>query len=240
MDKDKIFSEPRQDLVDFVFDESVAKVFSDMIRRSVPGYETIVSLIGSIAEKYSQPDTNIYDLGCSLGASTLSMHSRIPHSNVRYIAVDNSAAMLGKCKSNIEGVVPTGQFEIRNRNVEDVEINNASVVVMNFTLQFIEPKLRDQVVNQIYSGMQSGGVFILSEKLLQQTQDEEIHDLLHDRFKLSNGYSELEISQKRTALENVMELETRNEHEKRLTDAGFSVVSQWFQSFNFASFIAIK
>ena len=241
MDKDKIFAEEQGHVVDFKFDESVSRVFPDMIRRSVPGYETIIELCGSIAEKYIQPESNIYDLGCSHGASTLSMFSRIRHDSVQFIAVDNSSAMIEKCRLNLQPLAATGRLRLVEKNVEEVAIENASIVVMNFTLQFITPAQRGPLVQRIYEGLNPGGVFILSEKICFDESDESVlQQQLHEQFKSSNGYSKLEVSQKRSALEKVMVIEQKDQHLGRMQAAGFAHVVQWFQSFNFASFIAVK
>jgi tRNA (cmo5U34)-methyltransferase len=241
MDKDKIFSRKRDHVVDFKFDESVSRVFPDMIRRSIPGYETIIELCGSIAEKYAQPDSNIYDLGCSHGATTLSMSSRALHDSVTFVAVDNSSAMLDKCRVNLGTLESKGRLRLVESDVERVEIVRASIVAMNFTLQFITPVHRDPLVQQIYEGLNPGGVFILSEKIsFGDSEETVLQQQLHEQFKSSNGYSELEVSQKRTALEKVMVIEQKEQHLERIKNAGFRHAAQWFQSFNFASFIAVK
>ncbi len=241
MDKDKLFAQALPQVVDFKFDESVSRVFPDMIRRSVPGYEAIIELTGSIAEKYAQPATNIYDLGCALGASMLSMSSTINQESIQYIGIDNSAAMLEECQKILQPVIPRHQFQLIEGQVEDAAIDNACIVVMNFTLQFINPALRDQLVGRIYQGLIPDGVFIVSEKIdFSNDQESTLQQQLHEQFKISNGYSELEISQKRIALEQVMILDDREQHLDRLRRAGFKNAVQWFQSFNFASFVGVK
>ena len=136
---DKVYAGKLPRVVDFVFDRQVAAVFPDMIRRSAPGYETIVSLLGVIAERFAQPDSNIYDLGCSLGASMRSVHSRIADPSVRFIGVDNSAPMLEKCRENLDGVIDAGRFRLLHCDIREVEIKNAGMVILNFTLQFLDP-----------------------------------------------------------------------------------------------------
>jgi len=113
--------------------------------------------------------------------------------------------------------------------------------VLNFTLQFIDRDLRDTVVQAIYDGLRPGGIMVLSEKVC--FEDEHLDQLnidLHHNFKRARGYSELEIAQKRTALENVLLPETLSQHKQRISRAGFSSCDVWFQCFNFASLIALK
>ena len=241
MVRDKLYAGQRADVVDFVFDDSVAEVFPDMIRRSIPGYETIVSMIGCIAETYAIQGSHVYDLGCSLGASTLSMASRIEPGRVRYICIDNSQDMISRCMANLEKHIGGEELQCVESDICDTEISNASVVVMNFSLQFIDPQLRNELVQGIYNGLHPGGVLILSEKVDGGDEASRLfHNALHEQFKKANGYSELEISQKRSALENVMILNTIEEHLDRLSRCGFSSVRQWFQTLGFCSFIGQK
>lgn len=238
---DKIYASPLARMVDFRFDERVADVFPDMIQRSVPGYGTLITNIGIIAGHYAQNDSDCFDLGCSLGAVTLSMRQRIKADNCRIIAIDNSAAMIERAQRIITEDNNRVPVVLKQEDIAESSITNASVVVMNFTLQFIDPALRDDLIKKIYAGLQPGGVLIISEKLAFADQNsQQIQQQLHLDFKRANGYSDLEISQKRSALEKVLIPETAAAHHQRLQQAGFNQTEQWFQCFNFASFIAIK
>ena len=238
---DKIYASRHEQVRAFEFDERVAAVFPDMINRSVPGYGEIISMLGVIGERFIQPNSHVYDLGCSLGASTLGVVSRLKQPGVKVIGIDNSAAMVERCRRNIEASGATGNIEIRCEDILNVVIENASLVVLNFTLQFIEPDLRLPLLKRIYNDMLPGGGLCLSEKISFENQSEaELNIKLHHDFKRANGYSDLEISQKRTALENVLIPETADAHFARLKEAGFSHVQLWFQCFNFVSLLAIK
>lgn len=239
--KDNIYAEPHAKVGDFTFDQKVVEVFPDMIQRSVPGYATIISTIGEIAQRFVQPNSTLYDLGCSLGAATLAMRRNVDHHPCQIIAIDNSAAMIERCQLHIDGFRSSVPVNVVQADINDVDIIDASVVVMNFTLQFIAPEKRQAMIDKIYQGLRPGGVLVLSEKL--RFEDEHINDALidlHHEFKRANGYSELEISQKRSSLENVMKIDTPAHHRQRCEQAGFSHFTQWYQCFNFCSMFAIK
>lgn len=240
-EKDAIYSQPQQHVDDFRFDHSVAEVFPDMIQRSVPGYNTIIDNIGQIARQYSQDNTQLYDLGCSLGAATLSMRRYVDAKGCKIIAVDNSPAMIERCELHLNAFKADTPVEVLCDDLQNVRISNASVVVINFTLQFIAPDLRKNIIQSIYDGLLPGGVLILSEKLSHPNDEGNALLVdLHHEFKRRNGYSELEISQKRTALEKVMLTDTFDIHRERLLKAGFKDAVLWFKCFNFASVVAIK
>jgi len=240
-DTDLIFSSKKSQIKDFAFDEQVVEVFPDMISRSVPGYTTIINTIGNLSKQYAQPNSNIYDLGCSLGAATLAMKKSISAENCTILGIDNSSAMVERCKMHVDAFKGESTVNIVEGNILDIDINNASMVVLNFTLQFIEPDVRQNLIQKIYNGLRSGGILVLSEKL--KASDDTCNNLLidlHHDFKRANGYSELEIAQKRTALENVMRPDSLEVHLSRLKTAGFNHTNQWFQCFNFMSLVAIK
>ncbi len=240
-DTDRIFAEQRDIIERFSFDERVVSVFPDMISRSVPGYGTMIEMIGVLAARYARPGTNLYDLGCSLGAATLAMAALVPHRDCRVIAIDNSEAMLGRASQLISEASPALPVTLLNADIRNVFLENASVAVLNFTLQFLPLQDRDSLIAKIAGSLVAGDILVLSEKIRYEDADEdELQQALHHAFKRNNGYSDLEISQKRTALENVLIPETLAAHEQRLRLAGFHQVHVWFRCFNFVSLVAVR
>jgi len=238
---DLIYSNPHNQVKDFTFDAQVVEVFPDMISRSVPGYNTIIDTIGRLSQRHVTPNSKVYDLGCSLGAATIAMRRAIQANPCQIIGVDNSAAMVERCKIHVNAFKSDVPVEVIEANIQDIDIDNASMVVLNFTLQFIEKEKRQALIQKVFDGLNPGGILVISEKVAHQdpTCNELLIDLHHD-FKRANGYSELEIAQKRTALENVMKTDSLEQHKERLTQVGFSHICPWFQCFNFLSIVAIK
>lgn len=237
---DSIYASPLNDIIDFRFDERVVDVFPDMIQRSVPGYGTLINMIGILAARTMQVDTKCYDLGSSLGAVSLSIRQRVSVP-CEIIAVDNSEAMISRCAELLAQDESSTPVKLICSDIQDINIENASVVVLNFTLQFIAIEERLALLKKIYAGLNSGGILILSEKLaFDDPVQQDFHTDLHHDFKRANGYTDLEVSQKRSALENVLIPETQATHQQRLADADFTSSDIWFQCANFASFVAIK
>ena len=244
MTRDEVFSEPKAQIVDFVFDETVAAVFPDMIRRSVPGYELVVPMTGLLAARAIRDSgtARAYDLGCSLGATTLAILKSLDALDIAVddtrpcvIGVDNAAPMLEKARAAIQD--PRAGF--LEADIQDVSFQPAGAVTMNWALQFLPPDVRLDVLGRIRSALADGGALILSEKVRSEDPAlEAFNDGAHLDFKRANGYSELEISQKRTALEQVMIPDTIEAHVQRLGNAGFRRTQVWFQCLNWASFIA--
>ena len=239
--KDTLFKPPIKTPAPFVFDEAVSAVFADMIKRSVPGYDHVINATGLIAAHYCQANTHLYDLGCATGASTLAMLNAIPHTDYHVYAIDNAVSMIDHCDTWKQAHPRSQQLTCLLADIEQSEIRNACVVVLNYTLQFIALEKRVDLLTKIYDGMNAGGVLILSEKLAFESPAEHRRlTALHEAFKKMNGYCELEISQKRTALEKVLIPQSQKQHIHQLTCAGFCGPQLWFRSFNFASFIAWK
>lgn len=241
MQKDHIYAEPLAHIQDFRFDDQVADVFPDMIQRSVPGYQSIIQTIGQLAERYQQDHSNYYDLGCSLGAASLAMRRHITAHHSKIIAVDNSAAMVQRCQRHLNAFRSEVPVEVLEADIRNLPLENAAMVVINFTLQFLAKQDRSTLMKRVFQALKPGGVLVLSEKIISaSSQSNELLIDLHHTFKRANGYSELEISQKRSALENVMQPDSVAEHQLRLQQAGFTESTLWFQCFNFCSMVAFK
>lgn len=224
----------------FRFDQSVADVFQDMIERSVPGYGLVLQLIGVLAEKYGQQGTRAYDLGCSLGASTLQLRRHIPD-GCHVVGVDNSEAMVSRCTANLGRDHSAATYEILLEDLRETKIENASIVILNFTLQFVPDEERQKILARISAGLNKGGILLLAEKVkFEDPFEQELMTTLHHDFKRQHGYSDLEISQKRAALENVLVPNTEAQHKQRMHDAGFSTVEQCMRCLNFSTFLGIK
>lgn len=248
MPKDEIYLSDSTDTATFAFNAAVADVFPDMLQRSIPGYAETIDSIGHLANRYVKPNTQCYDLGCSLGAATLAMRRNIVEPGCRIVAVDSSTAMVERCReivatddNNRIDCRNTVDVQILHADIREVEISRASMAVLNYTLQFLPVADRLPMLKKIADGMVDNGILILSEKVVDN--DPHIERLLvelHHQFKRRNAYSELEISRKRTALENVLIPESIDVHLERLRLAGFRHAGPWLRFFNFVSILATK
>lgn len=239
--RDAIFSTPLDRVASFSFDERVVACFPDMIRRSVPGYGQILGMLGVIAERHLRHGGHVYDLGCSLGAVGLALAGRLTPDAFTLTGVDLSPAMVERARATFLAECPGHRIEIIEGDIRHLDYRPASLIVLNFTLQFLAPGDRDALIDKLFAALEPGGVLVLSEKIVAADEQENawLVERYHD-FKRANGYSDMEISQKRTALENVLVPDTLDGHHARLSRAGFSRVSTWFQYLNFASMIAFR
>ena len=241
MDTDDIYRTPHDPVAPFEFDDQVARVFDDMLNRSIPFYREIILQQVRLIERYYQPGTAIFDLGCSNGNLSLCLCRHLEETPFTLIAVDNSAPMLSFFSERLASTPCADRVTMKCEDIVRTPIENASVVVLNFTLQFLPPRRRSGLLSRIHQGLTPEGVLLFSEKVTHAHQG--LADLQQDcyyAFKRENGYSDLEISQKREALEKVLIPETVEQHLERLQRAGFSAVDLWQKWFNFAAWIAIK
>jgi tRNA (cmo5U34)-methyltransferase len=241
MNKDEKYRQALRNIEDFTFDSSVSEVFDDMIDRSVPGYRTLLANIGPIAATFIKDNTNCYDLGCSHGAGSLTIFKSLRAKNVNIFAIDNAAAMINQCERMIQNENAASIIKAQQANIQDTNINNASFVLLNLTLQFIPIDYRDNILQKIFLGLNTGGACLITEKIIMEdAATDKLFKQLHENFKSANQYSQLEISQKRKALENVLLREDLKTHKQRLLNTGFSHVTVWFQCINFVSILGIK
>jgi len=241
--KDRLYDSEITQPGDFVFDDRVVSVFPDMINRSVPAYEQLVPMIGLLARRYAQPGSNLYDLGCSLGAVSLAMSAAVQAGNTQIFAIDNSTDMIRRLEEILLATPDSGLLPVLplHQDILETRFEEASVVVLNFTLQFVDPEKRSGLLARIADGLKPGGVLILSEKVrFEDSMEHELQTDWHHDFKRAQGYSDLEIARKRDALENVMMPDSLQQHRQRLQQTGFARSYQWFQGFNFISLLAIR
>jgi tRNA (cmo5U34)-methyltransferase len=243
-ERDRIYAETDQGAdhgaAPFEFSASVVRVFPDMIERSVPGYRLLLDMTPLMVRRAVQADTRIYDLGCSLGAATLAARRAVGVEGVEIIAADSSPDMVQRCREIVAADNSRVPVDVVEADACELAIDNASVVLMYFTLQFIDQDRRQALLARIASGLRPGGLLLLAEKLAFEPADQAWLDTHHHDFKRAQGYSDLEIARKRQALENVLVPEPRARHHQRLREAGFSQVIDWFQCFNFCAMAAIR
>ena len=239
--RDAIFSTPLDRVARFSFDEQVVACFPDMIRRSVPGYGQILGMLSLIAQRHLRHGSHVYDLGCSLGASGLALAGALPPDAFHYTGVDLSPAMVERAEKTFLDECPQHTLQVLEADIRQLDYQPSGMVILNFTLQFLPPDDRDALLKRLYEALEPGGVLILSEKTLDADERDNAWrvERYHD-FKRANGYSDMEISQKRTALENVLVPDTLDTLHSRLKQAGFPRSITWFQYLNFASLIAFK
>lgn len=239
--RDQIFAEKKKSLSDFDFGETTAKVFDDMLDRSIPLYGELQRQISELCAEFAQPETNIYDLGCSTGITMESIRHSVSD-RVKIIGVDYSSAMLDKARERFKEQPEGAPVELIEADLNSpIEIKNASVVVLNLTLQFIRPLYRDSLVKAVYEGLNDKGCLILVEKVLGN------HSLINRTFiklyydmKKRNGYSETEIAQKREALENILIPYRLDENMELLKRCGFAYSDVFYKWYNFSGVLAVK
>ena len=240
MEKDRVFAQKKDIVAPFQFNETVTRVFDDMLQRSVPLYRESILRQAQLAKRFYRTGTRMYDLGCSNGNLGLTILDEMENQTFSMIAVDSSLPMIRTYAGRLVPY-PAGRIHLVCGLLENVKIENASVVLINLTLQFLAPEKRDRLIHRIYDGMEPGGILLLTEKTVHPDQETDALEVaFYKRFKRENGYSDLEISQKRDALEKVLIPDTLDIHRQRIADAGFSGFDIWMKWFNFVSMMAVK
>ncbi len=239
--KDTVFQGEIKKVSDFKFGTTVANVFDDMVNRSVPFYGEIQRMVAELAADWVQDGTDVYDLGCSTGTTLIGLNTLVP-GHIRFVGLDESSEMLTKCDTKLKEAGFERPYELRAADLHhNPEITNASVVILCLTLQFVRPLYRERLIRRIYEGMVPGGALILVEKILAEDSvfNREFIKYYYN-YKRRNQYSELEISQKREALENVLIPYKLSENSQMLRDTGFSHCETFFKWYNFSGIIATK
>lgn len=238
--RDRLYAVPRPVIGDFTFGRDTAVVFDDMLVRSVPFYAEIQRMVAELVTDFAEDGTNVYDLGCSTCATFRSLEGL--ERDVRFVGIDDSEAMLEQAETSLRETGFTRRYELRRQDMHDrLEIENASVVIMCLTLQFVRPLARERLIQSVFDGLNHQGCLILVEKVLSgETLFNRLFIKHYHEFKQRNGYSETEIAQKREALENVLVPYRDEENEQLLRRAGFQSVETFFRWYNFCGLVALK
>ena len=164
----------------FEFNEPVARVFDDMLERSVPFYKECQQMVVDLSLHFSQKNSTVYDLGCSTGTLLRHLVKAIPKvKNIHFVGLDNSEAMLKKARGKLKDHL--NRCELVAADLEsDFELADASVVIMNYTLQFLPPKRRATMLKKIYRGLRPGGGLILIEKV--RGESDNLNDLFVEQL----------------------------------------------------------
>lgn len=237
---DQVFREEKK-TEDFKFGANVVSVFDDMVTRSVPFYLEMQRMMTEVAADFAVPGTNVYDLGCSTGTTLINLDRVLP-ADVNFVGIDDSKEMLAKCKGNFENAGVKRNYDLQYVDLNrGVQLENPSVVILCLTLQFIRPLYRENLIESIYNQMNENGCLILIEKVLGEDSlfNRQFIKYYYD-FKRRNQYNELEISQKREALENVLIPYKLMENRELLLTTGFKYVETFFKWYNFCGMVAVK
>jgi tRNA (cmo5U34)-methyltransferase len=237
--KDDVFRDPERPIGDFTFNEETASVFPDMLERSVPFYREIQRMLVELAGDFAVDDTNVCDVGCSTGTTLRALDALTQ--DVTLIGFDSSPAMLAEADAFLRGAV-RHPHELRCADLnQSLRIENASVVVMSLTLQFVRPLQRERVLREICEGVNHNGCLLLVEKVVaEESMLNRLYIQHYYEFKQRNGYSELEIARKREALENVLIPYRADENDAMLRAIGFRAVDVFFKWYNFVGLVAFK
>jgi len=233
---DKVFTKPIKK--QFEFDEEVAAVFDDMLQRSVPFYKESQKITEFFVLKNLRENGIVYDLGCSTASLLLNIERKL-EVKASLIGLDNSQAMLKQAKRKCEAY--GADIEVLYADILKHDYREADIFISNYTLQFIRPLVREELVKKIALSLREEGIFIFSEKVISHHSklNKDLIECYYD-FKKEQGYSEYEIMQKREALENVLVPYSEEENITMAKNCGFSHCEVVFRWANFATFIAIK
>lgn len=240
MAQDEIFKDTSQ-VNDFEFNKQVVTVFDNMVTRSVPYYEEMQRMITEIVKDFAKPGTVVYDLGCSTGTTLINL-DKVLDPEISFVGIDNSQEMLNQCQSNFEQAGVTRKFDLQMADLnKGISIENASVVIMCLTLQFIRPLYRNELIRTIYEQMDKNACLILVEKILgEESLFNRLFIKYYYDFKRRNHYNDLEIANKREALENVLIPYKLMENRELLLKTGYSHCEVFFKWYNFSGIVAVK
>jgi len=240
MSRDTLFQQDNSPSA-FAFTSEVAEVFDDMLDRSVPGYRSLIPMMGQLLVRLCPGGSRVYDLGCSTGTTCLELNRRLEPLKLEFIGIDNSAPMLTKARIKAEMSCQQQNISFLKGDITEIELAPCSAIIVNYTLQFIKPDQRPAFLNKLYQALQPGGLIIISEKIIHPDPDiDRVWTEIYHQYKKNRGYSQTEIARKRKSLENVLIPLSLDDNLSLLEGTGFHQPAPFWQWFNFTAISAIK
>jgi len=220
------------------FSGKVVKNFNDHIKKSVPGYDEGHDLISNLAPFFlGESQSKFLEIGSSTGLLSKKVRQITERSDVDFIGIDIEKDMVDYANenNNFENV----KFEVAN--IIDYEIFNYNIISSYYTLQFINPSVRQLVIDKIFKSLNWGGAFILFEKVRgPDARFQDIMQTLYTEYKISQGYNEKEIIGKTLSLKGILEPFSSNANIEMLKRAGFKDINLIFKRLSFEGYLAIK
>lgn len=218
--------------------DNIADEFEEHVRRSVPSYDEGHYLIQKMAEFFLPKNASVLELGCSTGLLVSKFLTHFSErQDIRYEGVDVSKEMILACKKNVQD--KRVKFSYGDATTDD--LGSHSIVISYYTIQFIHPAHRQEVINKIYESLDWGGAFMLFEKVrAPDARFQDITTQIYTDFKRSNEFTDTEILDKSSSLKSVLEPFSTQGNLDMLKRAGFVDVMTIFKYVNFEGFLAIK
>lgn len=206
--------------------------FDEHIEKSIKGYGELVQDIQNLSEYFVEPNTNVYDVGCSSGKLVYELAKKHRKANIIGIEKEDNFTKSLENKKNAL---------FKKMDLFDVEnMTNASFVTSVFTMQFIQQHKRFKAIQKVYKSMNYGAGFILCEKML--AENSKLQDILAFMYydHKRNNFTDTEILDKEYDLRHQMKLYTLNENIEMLRDAGFRKIEIFWKRYTFTGILAIK
>lgn len=219
------------------FNQEVANVFNKHVRQSVPGYDLMNGYVGKLSQWFIQNNSKHLDLGCSTGETIFQVKINNQNKIFKSTGIDNSKDMINKARERFSD---NTVFKCDTIDTH-TEYHGFDLITSVLTMQFIQPCKREEIIKNIHHGMNTGGAFILCEKVSYDNPViNSMFNSIHCDFKKDYGISEEEIFLKEKSLRGVMHPWTYQKNIDVLTNAGFSQVHEFYRCGNFVGILAIK
>jgi tRNA (cmo5U34)-methyltransferase len=218
------------------FNSEVARVFDDMLARSIPQYQTMRETVHRLGRRYVADGTTVVDLGCSRGEALAPFVDEFA-GRCLFIGCEVSEPMRRSATIRFGSRARVEATDLRHGYPD---VDDVSLTLAVLTLQFVPINYRQRIVADAHRTTRPGGAMILVEKVLGDGQlDDDFVDLYHDAKRMA-GYSQEEVERKRLSLEGVLVPVTARWNQELLERAGFGRVDCFWRWCNFAAWIAVR
>lgn len=217
--------------------DGIEDSFDSHISKSVPLYLTAHELAVEASDFFIRDRSIVYDIGCSTGTFLNKLWARKKDKSPRLVGIDTVESMIQHAENNRAD--PSISFLCAS--VYEVDFDPSSMITSFYTIQFIPPSIRQDVINRVYNSLEWGGAFLFFEKVrAPDARFQDISSQLYTEFKMRNGYAADEILQKQMSLKSVLEPFSSQGNLELLKRAGFVDIMPIFRYVFFEGLLCIK
>jgi tRNA (cmo5U34)-methyltransferase len=219
------------------FGGKVPNKFESHIAKSVPLYLEGHQIIVRLSDYFLKEESVCYDIGCSTGNLLNKISQHTNKKKIKLYGIEKEKSMYKYASSKIK----EKNIKFINKDFRSIATKKSDLIISYYTLQFINPSIRQNILTKIFKTLNWGGAFIMFEKIRgNDARFDNMLNSLYLDFKEDNKLSVKDILLKSKSLRGVLEPFSDSGNLGLIKRAGFKDVQTIMQSLCFKGYLCIK
>ncbi len=219
------------------FGGNIPNKFEKHIAKSVPLYLEGHQIIIRLSDYFLRDGSVCYDIGCSTANLLKKISAHTNKKKIKLYGIEKEKSMYNYAKSKIK----TKKIKLLNKDLRGVKLIKSDLIISYYTFQFINPSIRQDMLNKIFKSLNWGGAFIMFEKIRgNDARFDNILNSLYLDFKEDNNLNSKDIINKSKSLRGILEPFSDQGNLGLIKRSGFKDIQTIMQSLCFKGYLCIK